>query len=47
MFRSRDIQIFVFLKSTYFKICDVHLRLFLLSLKFYQNEIWSNTRMLY
>ena len=47
----------VFVKSTDVKICDViigiarswklHLCLFVLSLKYYQNELWSNTSVLY
>ena len=54
MFRSRDIEIFVFfLKPADFKIRDViisiaaNLCLFLLNPKFYQNEIWSNNSVLY
>ena len=56
MFRSRDIFVF-FVKSTYFKICDVimdiatgwklHLCLFLLNPKYCQNEIRSNTIVMY
>ena len=48
---------FVFVKSTDAKICDViisiatkwklHSCLFLLNPKYYQNEIWSNTSVLY
>ena len=55
MFRSQDIEIFV--KSADLKIRDIiiniarywklHLPLFLLNPKYYQNEIWSNTSVLY
>ena len=54
---SRFLDFCVFVKSTHFKICDViisidtqwklHLRLFLLDPKSYQNETWSKTSVLY
>ena len=54
---SRYINFCIFVKSTDFKTCDVttdiatswklHLCLFLLNLKYYQNEIWSNTSVLH
>ena len=54
---SRHLDFYAFLKSSEFKICDVtigiatkwklHLFLFLLNPKYYQNEIWSNTSVLY
>ena len=53
----RYLDFCVFVKSTDFKICDViigiatqcklHLCLFLLYCKYYQNEIWPNTSVLY
>ena len=47
MFRSRDIKIFVFLRNQQISKFKLHLCLFLLNPKFYQNEIWSNTSVLY
>ena len=54
---SKYLDFCVFVKSRNFEICDViisiatyrklHLYLFILNPKSYQNEIWSNTSVLY